>query len=97
MQSTKLKGVEDPKGPLSSAMEMQSSEFALLIFSLTLVQYFRTMFAFFSLEMVMFILCIVYWKHVTSLFIYFFIGFLRQGFSVYFWLSWNLLCRPGWF
>jgi hypothetical protein len=23
-------------------------------------------------------------------------GFLRQGFSVYLWLSWNSLCRPGW-
>jgi hypothetical protein len=28
-------------------------------------------------------------------FIYFF-GFLRQGFSVQPWLSWNSLCRPGW-
>jgi hypothetical protein len=28
-------------------------------------------------------------------FIYLFI-FLRQGFSVYPWLSWNSLCRPGW-
>ena len=25
---------------------------------------------------------------------YFF--FLRKGFSVYPWLSWNSLCRPGW-
>jgi hypothetical protein len=24
------------------------------------------------------------------------VGFLRQGFSVYPWLSWNSLCRPGW-
>jgi hypothetical protein len=23
-------------------------------------------------------------------------GELRQGFSVYPWLSWNSLCRPGW-
>jgi hypothetical protein len=23
-------------------------------------------------------------------------GFLRQGFSVWFWLPWNWLCRPGW-
>jgi hypothetical protein len=30
----------------------------------------------------------------TYLFIYWF--FLRQGFSVYPWLSWNSLCRPGW-
>jgi hypothetical protein len=22
--------------------------------------------------------------------------FSKQGFSVYLWLSWNLLCRPGW-
>jgi hypothetical protein len=27
---------------------------------------------------------------------YLFFGFLRQGFSVYPWLSWNSLCRPGW-
>jgi hypothetical protein len=25
-----------------------------------------------------------------------FFGFLRQGFSVWPWLSWNSLCRPGW-
>jgi hypothetical protein len=25
-----------------------------------------------------------------------FFGFLRQDFSVYPWLSWNSLCRPGW-
>ena len=27
---------------------------------------------------------------------FFFFGFSRQGFSVYPWLSWNSLCRPGW-
>jgi hypothetical protein len=27
---------------------------------------------------------------------FFFFGFPRQGFSVYSWLSWNSLCRPGW-
>ena len=31
-----------------------------------------------------------------NLFFFFFFGFLRQGFSVYTWLSWNSLCRPGW-
>jgi hypothetical protein len=30
------------------------------------------------------------------LFVYLFVCFLRQGFSVYRWLSWNSLCRPGW-
>jgi hypothetical protein len=25
-----------------------------------------------------------------------FVCFLRQGFSVFPWLSWNSLCRPGW-
>jgi hypothetical protein len=25
-----------------------------------------------------------------------FFGFSRQGFSVWPWLSWNSLCRPGW-
>jgi hypothetical protein len=29
-------------------------------------------------------------------FFFLFFGFLRQGFSVYLWLSWNSLCRPGW-
>ena len=31
---------------------------------------------------------------IYFLFFYFF-GFSRQGFSVWFWLSWNSLCRPG--
>jgi hypothetical protein len=30
------------------------------------------------------------------LFYFYFWGFSRQGFSVYPWLSWNSLCRPGW-
>jgi hypothetical protein len=30
------------------------------------------------------------------LFLVCFSGFSRQGFSVYTWLSWNSLCRPGW-
>jgi hypothetical protein len=29
-------------------------------------------------------------------FLFFFFFFLRQGFSVYYWLSWNLHCRLGW-
>jgi hypothetical protein len=29
-------------------------------------------------------------------FLFFTFGFLRQGFSVYPWLSWNSLCGPGW-
>jgi hypothetical protein len=32
--------------------------------------------------------------HVHTLL--FFVCFSRQGFSVYPWLSWNSLCRPGW-
>jgi hypothetical protein len=29
-------------------------------------------------------------------FFFFFCNFSRQGFSVFPWLSWNSLCRPGW-
>jgi hypothetical protein len=42
--------------------------------------------------------------HTDSILCFSFLGcfvlfcfvFLRQGFSVYPWLSWNSLCRPGW-
>jgi hypothetical protein len=30
------------------------------------------------------------------LFYFYFFGFSRQGFSLWPWLSWNSLCRPGW-
>jgi hypothetical protein len=33
---------------------------------------------------------------VFCLFVCLFVCFSRQGFSVYPWLSWNSLCRPGW-
>jgi hypothetical protein len=35
---------------------------------------------------------------IVGLFVYLFLFFCfsRQGFSVYPWLSWNSLCRPGW-
>jgi hypothetical protein len=42
--------------------------------------------------------CLV-WEDVSSLWwallVVFFFGFSRQGFSVWPWLSWNSLCRPG--
>lgn len=42
LQSIKLKGVRDLKSTLTSDMEMQSLEFALLVLGLVLVQYFFT-------------------------------------------------------
>jgi hypothetical protein len=38
LQSTKLKGVRDLKSPLTSDTEVQSLEFAQMVFSLALVQ-----------------------------------------------------------
>jgi hypothetical protein len=36
-------------------------------------------------------------SHISRFFwFFFFVCFSRQGFSVYSWLSWNSLCRPGW-
>ena len=43
LQSTKLKGVENVESILTSQMEMQSLEFAQLLFNLSLVQYFLNM------------------------------------------------------
>ena len=43
LQSTKMKGVGDLKNTLTSDMEMQSLEFALIVLGLALVQYFLTM------------------------------------------------------
>ena len=43
LQSTKLKGIGDLKSALTSDVEMQSLEFAQLVFGLALVQYFLTM------------------------------------------------------
>ena len=43
LQSTKLTGVGDLKSVLTSDTEMQGLEFAQMVFSLALVQYFLTM------------------------------------------------------
>jgi hypothetical protein len=40
VQSTELKRVGDLKSPLTSAMDMQSLEFAQLVFCLPWIQYF---------------------------------------------------------
>ena len=36
------------------------------------------------------------WRAMPVVNVFFFFNFLRQGFSVYPWLSWRSLCRPGW-
>ena len=43
LQSTKMKGVGKHKGALTSDMEMQSLEFAQMVFSLVSIQYFLTL------------------------------------------------------
>jgi hypothetical protein len=76
LQSTKLKGVGDPKSTLTSDMEMLSLESAPLGFGLALVQYFLTMLPFLCFRTVIYILC-HYMLEVSDLvfFIYFyFIG-----------------------
>lgn len=57
LQSTKLKGVGDLKSALTSDMEMLSLEFAQLVFSLALVQYFLTVLLFLCFITVMYTLC----------------------------------------
>ena len=57
LQSTKLKGIGDLKSVLTSDMELQSLEFAQLVFGLVLVQYFLTVFPSLHFGMVMYILC----------------------------------------
>ena len=57
LQSTKLKEVGYLKSTLTSDMEMQSLEFAQLVFSLALVQYFLPMLPFLPFQLVMYILC----------------------------------------
>ena len=39
-----------------------------------------------------------YKEHDSAIYVlfFFFLNFSRQGFSVFPWLSWNSLCRPGW-
>ena len=51
------KGVGDLKTALTSDMEMQSSKFARLVFSLVLVQYFLIVLPFLQFGMVIFIMC----------------------------------------
>ena len=55
--STKLNRVGALKSIETSDMEMQGLEFAQLVFSLALIQYFLTMLPFLHFEMVMYILC----------------------------------------
>ena len=56
LQSTKeVKGVGDLKSALTSDMEMQSLEFAQLVFGLALVQYFLSMLPSLCFGMVMYV------------------------------------------
>ena len=57
LQSTKIKGGGNPKSTLTSAMEIQSLEFAQLVFRLALVQHFLIMSLSLTFSMVMHILC----------------------------------------
>lgn len=50
LHSTKLNGVEDMKSALIICIEMQNSEFAQLVFSLTLIPYFFILHSFLPLE-----------------------------------------------
>ena len=71
LQSTKLEGCGDLKSILTSDMEMQSLEFAQMVFSLALVQYFLTILPFLHLEQVIYIQC-HYMLGVCDLFFFFF-------------------------
>ena len=62
------------KSPLISDMEMQYLESDLLVFSLTLVQYFLTGFPFLPFGMVMYPCAIVYVKYVICVLILFYRG-----------------------
>ena len=66
LQSTKLKGAGDLKTALTSDIEMQSLEFAQLVFGLALVQYFLTMLPSLHFRMVMDTLC-HFWLDVCDL------------------------------
>lgn len=57
LQLTNLEGVGYLKSTLTSDIEMQSLECALLVFSLALVPCFLTMVPFLSFGMVIYILC----------------------------------------
>ena len=77
LQPTKLNGVRDLKSILTSDMEMQSLEFAQLVFVLALVQYFLTMLPSIHLEMVMCISCaIICWKYYDLFLILISLGIL---------------------
>jgi hypothetical protein len=47
-----------------------------------------------SLNSVVVFCFLVFW--FVCLFVFVFVFFSKQGFSVYPWLSWNSLCRPHW-
>ena len=49
-------------------------------------------FLFIYLFILLFLFCFVF----LAFWFFGFFGFLRRGFSVQLWLSWNSLCRPGW-
>lgn len=57
LESTKLNGIGNQKSILISDMELQSLEFAQLVFVLALVQYFLTILPPLPFGMVMYILC----------------------------------------
>ena len=57
LHSTRLNGVGDLKIISTSDMEIQTLEFAHLVFHLALVQYFLTMLPSLCFGMVMYILC----------------------------------------
>ena len=56
-KSTKLKGVGELKGSLTSGMEMQNLEFDILVFGVAVVQYFLTMLPFLHFGIRMHMLC----------------------------------------
>ena len=62
LQSTQLDGVGDRKSILTSDMEVRSSEFAQLVFSLALVQDFLNMIPSLHFGKVTYILCHYMWE-----------------------------------
>ena len=70
VQPIKLEEVGDPKRALTLDVEIQSLQFAWLVFSLALVQYFLSRIPFLHFRMVMYILC-YYMLEVCDLLFYF--------------------------
>ena len=70
LQSAKLKGIEDRKRAVIFDMDMQSLEFAQLVFGLALVQYFLTILPFLDFVIIMYILCHTYMLEVCDLLFY---------------------------